>query len=148
MPNFTFDGIPTRVLIGNDQEWSVRSVESVLVPLGCEVLRAFTGQQVIDVATRMQPDLVLLDTQLPDIHGFEVCRRLRSDAVIGVATPIVMTTSGPSGRAQRLEALRAGAWDFLAEPVDVDLLLPRLATFVEARRSLQRQRQPDGVLGG
>ena len=134
--SLTFDGSPARVLIGNDQEWSARSLESVIVPLGCEVIRAFTGRQVLDAAQNNVCDLVLLDTQLPDIHGFDVCRQLRSPAFLGAGTPIIMTTSGPAGRAQRLEALRAGAWEFLAEPMDVDLLLPRLSTFIEARRAL------------
>lgn len=134
--DFGFGGLPTRVLIGNDQEWSARSLESVLGPLGCTITRAFTGQQVLDAARTVSPHLVLLDTQLPDIHGFDVCRRLRQPELLGATTPIVMTTSGPSGRTQRLEALQAGAWDFLAEPVDVELLLPRLATYVLARRAL------------
>lgn len=133
---FRFDGQPTRVLIGNDQEWSGRSLESVLAPLGCQVTRAFTGTQVLEAARRVRPHLVLLDTQLPDLTGFEVCRRLQAPDCLGPATPIVMTTSGPSGRLQRLEALRAGAWDFLAEPVDMELLLPRLETYVRAYRTV------------
>jgi CheY-like chemotaxis protein len=57
-----------------------------------------------------------------------------------------MTTSGPSGRPQRLEALQAGAWEFLSEPVDLELLLPRLLTYVGARRAVAAEPVPDGVL--
>ena len=60
------------ILIANDQEWTARSLESVLAPHGYEILRAFTGQQALDRASAGQPALILLDAQLPDVHGFDV----------------------------------------------------------------------------
>jgi len=121
------------VLIANDQEWSARSLESILAPNGYEVLRAFTGQQTLDHARAAAPDLIILDTQLPDMHGFDICRAIREEAPFGATTPIVMTTSGPSGRAQRLEAYRAGAWEFLGQPLDGEALLLKLRTFIQAK---------------
>jgi PleD family two-component response regulator len=129
------------VLIANDQEWSARSIESVLAPQGFAILRAFTGQQAIDRALSARPDLILLDAQLPDIHGFDVCRRLRDDPLIGHAVPIIITTAGPSGRQQRLEASRAGAWDFLGQPLDAELMLARVEAFVRATDELRRSRE-------
>ena len=79
------------------------------------------------------PDLIILDAQMPDIHGFDVCRMLRDDPRISATTPIVITTSGPSGRAQRLEAYRAGAWEFLGQPLDGEALLLKLRTFVQSK---------------
>ena len=70
---------PPIVLIANDQEWSARSIESVLAPQGYAIVRAFTGQQAIDTAKASIPSLIILDAQLPDIHGFEVCRAIRAD---------------------------------------------------------------------
>jgi PleD family two-component response regulator len=121
------------VLIANDQEWSARSLESILAPNGYEVLRAFTGQQTLEQARAASPDLIILDTQLPDVHGFEICRAIRDESPFGATTPIVMTTSGPSGRAQRLEAYRAGAWEFLGQPLDGEALLLKLRTFIQAK---------------
>ena len=72
----------------------------------------------LDRARATQPDLIILDAQMPDMHGFDVCRALRSDSRFGATTPIVITTAGPSGRTQRLEAYRAGAWEFLGQPLD------------------------------
>src|SRR5206468_11787926 len=97
------------VLIANDQEWSARSLESIRGPSGYSVVRAYTGQQALERARATQPDLIILDAQMPDMHGFDVCRTLRADARFSSTTPIVITTSGPSGRTQRLEAYRAGA---------------------------------------
>src|SRR5687768_10467938 len=129
------------VLIANDQEWSARSLESILGPNGYSVVRAYTGQQALERARTAQPDLIILDAQMPDMHGFEVCRVLRSDPRFSATTPIVITTSGPSGRTQRLEAYRAGAWEFLGQPLDGEALLLKLGTFLESKREVDALRE-------
>ena len=123
---------PPLVLIANDQEWSARSIESVLAPQGYAIVRAFTGQQAIDAALASRPALIILDAQLPDIHGFEVCRTLRAHPSVGPSVPVIITTAGPAGRPQRLEAARAGAWDFQGQPLDSELLLARTEAFLAA----------------
>ena len=129
------------VLIANDQEWSARSIESILGPSGYSVVRAYTGQQALERARTSQPDIIILDAQMPDMHGFEVCRALRSDPRFSATTPIVITTSGPSGRTQRLEAYRAGAWEFLGQPLDGEALLLKLNTFLESKREVDGLRE-------
>jgi diguanylate cyclase (GGDEF)-like protein len=129
------------VLIANDQEWSARSLESILGPNGYSVVRAYTGQQALERARSSQPDLIILDAQMPDMHGFEVCRTLRSDPRFSATTPIVITTSGPSGRTQRLEAYRAGAWEFLGQPLDGEALLLKLNTFLQCKREVDGLRE-------
>ena len=129
------------VLIANDQEWSARSLESILGPNGFSVVRAYTGQQALERARTSQPDLIILDAQMPDMHGFEVCRALRNDSRFSATTPIVITTSGPSGRTQRLEAYRAGAWEFLGQPLDGEALLLKLNTFLQSKREVDSLRE-------
>ena len=131
---------PPLVLIANDQEWSARSLESILAPNGFAVLRAYTGQQALDRARTAQPDLIILDAQMPDMHGVEVCRALKEDPRYSGTIPIIITTSGPSGRAQRLEAYRAGAWEFLGQPLDGEALLLKLQTFIRAKFEIDRVR--------
>jgi diguanylate cyclase (GGDEF)-like protein len=131
---------PPLVLIANDQEWSARSLESILAPNGFAVLRAYTGQQALDRARTAQPDLIILDAQMPDMHGVEVCRALKEDPRHSGTVPIIITTSGPSGRAQRLEAYRAGAWEFLGQPLDGEALLLKLQTFIRAKFEIDRVR--------
>lgn len=128
---------PKVILIANDQEWTARSLESVLAPHGYVILRAFTGQQALDRARSGQPALILLDAQLPDIHGFDVCRTLRSDPLVGPGTPVIITTAGPSGRQQKLEATKAGAWDFFGQPLDGELVLAKVETFLRAADALR-----------
>jgi diguanylate cyclase (GGDEF)-like protein len=125
---------PPLVLIANDQEWSARSLETILGPRGFAVLRAYNGRQTIDMARSIQPDAVILDVRLPDTDGFELCRALYADRHLATGTPVVMTSSDPVTRVQQLAALRVGAWDLMAQPLDGDMLLLKLETYVRSKR--------------
>jgi PleD family two-component response regulator len=125
------------VLIANDQEWSARSLESLLAAEGYGITRAFTAAQAIKQAEAVIPDVIILDRQMPDLDGAEVCRRLRKDPRIGASTPIIITTAGQAGRAQKAEAFEAGAWDFFGQPIDPEILLFKIRTFLEARKAME-----------
>src|SRR5689334_15369680 len=70
---------PPLILIANEQEWSARSLESILGPNGYAVVRAYTGRQTLDLVRTAQPDAVVLDVRMSDMDGLEVCQALRSD---------------------------------------------------------------------
>jgi diguanylate cyclase (GGDEF)-like protein len=129
---------PPIILIANDQEWSARSLESILGPQGYAVVRAHTGRQAIDLAWRTRPDAIVIDSGMPDIGGVEVCRLLRRDARFSASTPIIVTTAGPAARSERLEAYRAGAWEYCTDPIDADALLLKLDTFIASKRELDQ----------
>lgn len=131
---------PPLVLLANDQEWSARSLESILGPNGYAVLRAYTGQQVLELARTAQPDLVIVDLRLPDVSGIDVCRALRDDPRFSRATPIVITSSGASEREQRIAAYEAGAWEYATQPLDGEVLLLRLNNFMQSKREIDRLR--------
>jgi PleD family two-component response regulator len=138
------------VLVANDQEWSARSLESILVPEGYEVVRAYTGRQALDRAREVLPDVIVLDAQMPDLDGFEICRQLRADLRFDAVTPIFITTAGPAGRERRIEAFRAGAWAFYGQPLDGDILLCQFRTFIASKRAfddLNRGTMTDPVTG-
>lgn len=132
---------PPLTLIANSQEWHSRSLESILGPHGYAVLRAYTGKQAIERAQSARPDLIILDTDLPDRDGFDVCRELRADPSISAATPILITSPGHASRQKRLEALRAGAWDFIGSALDGEELPLRLDAFIRARQEVDRARE-------
>lgn len=136
---------PPLALIANDQEWSARSFESILATAGYAILRAYTGTQALERALSARPDVILLDDRLPDVSGLEVCRALREDARIGSTTPILITSSEPSTRRRRLEAFKAGAWQFLRAPLDAEELLLRLDVYVKAKLEADRGRE-EGLL--
>lgn len=131
---------PPLVLLANDQEWSARSLESILGPNGYAVLRAYTGAQVLELAHTAQPDLVILDVRLPDMSGLDVCRSLRDDARVSPSTPVLLTTSGTAERERRLAAHRAGAWEFIGQPIDGEALLLKLHAFMRGKREADRLR--------
>lgn len=132
---------PPLTLIVNSQEWHARSLESILGPHGYAVLRAYSGKQALERATSARPDLIIIDVDLPDRDGFEVCRDLRANPAISACTPIVMTSSGHPNRQRRIEALRAGAWDFIGATIDGEELPLRLDAFVRSKQEADRVRE-------
>lgn len=128
------------VLLVDDQEWTSRSIESILRPKGHVVLKAYTGQQALDLVKKVSPDAVLVDLHLPDIDGVDLVRRLKESDTVHETTPVLMVTSATVGRAQRLESLSAGAWDVLTHPVDPNELILRVDTFVRAKQEADRVR--------
>ncbi len=124
----------------DDQEWTSRSIESILRPKGHVVLKAYTGQQALDLVKKVSPDAMLVDVHLPDIDGIDLVRRLKASPTVHATTPILMITSTTIGRAERLEALSAGAWDILTHPIDPNELILRMDTFVRAKQEADRVR--------
>lgn len=131
---------PPLVLVANDQEWLSRSIESVLGPSGFAVVQAHTGRHALELARRTRPDVVIVDVGLTDIAGIEVCRMLRADPRVATGLPVVVTTAGPAVRAERLDAYRAGAWEYCSQPLDTEALLLKLGNFVRAKRALDQCR--------
>ena len=122
-----------KILIANDNEWAARSLESILAPEGYEVVRVYTGDQAVTRAVELKPDLIILDMQLPDISGFEVCRTLRADCRVGWSTPIIVTTAAVGSRSRVQQAIEAGAWDLQTQPFDAPLFLRRVAVYLRAK---------------
>ena len=128
------------VLLVDDQEWTSRSIESILRPKGHVVLKAYTGQQALDLVQKVSPDALIVDVHLPDIDGIDLVRQLKASPTIQSMTPILMITGGSVTRAERLEALGAGAWDILTHPVDPNELILRMETWVRAKQDADRIR--------
>ena len=82
------DSTPPLILIASDQEWSGRSLETIIGPRGYAVVRAHTGNQVLETARNTHLDALILDTRLPDIDGITLCRQLREQRIISASTPV------------------------------------------------------------
>ena len=132
---------PPLVLIANDQEWSARSLESVLGPRGYAALRVTTSERALELARIAQPDAIILDMALPDLGGRVVCERLRQDPRLPLNVPIICTTSAIASRSEKLDAYAAGAWDLCTEPLDAEVLLLKLDAFVQAKLASDRIRE-------
>jgi diguanylate cyclase (GGDEF)-like protein len=133
-------GHPT-VLLASDQEASSRSLESILVPNGYTVIKADTGAQALERARNAQPDVIILDAILPDQGALPVCRRLRTDPHLTPHIPIVVVSRDHATRRERIDALRAGAWELLGQPLNAEHLVLKLETFARAKIEADRARE-------
>lgn len=129
------------VLVIKDQEWTARSLESILGPHGYAVVKAYTGRQGLSIAQRTIPDLVLVDLRLPDIEGLDLLRRLEHVPTIYPSTPRVLISTGPVSRAEKVEALEAGAWSIIGPPFDSNELILQFRSWIRAKRDADRARE-------
>ncbi len=125
------------LLLVNSQEWTARSVESVLRPAGYAVVKAYTGRQATELAARLRPDLVLIDYRLSDMMGLDTCRAIRDLPTVDPVTPFIIATAVHLSRNERRECYRAGIWDIFSSPFDPVEFLGKLETFLSARRQVE-----------
>jgi DNA-binding response OmpR family regulator len=117
-----------RILIAEDLEENRHALKLLLKLAGYDSLEAADGRAAVDVALREQPALVLMDLSLPELDGLDAVRELRA---AGAKMPIIIVSAydDPETRAR---AHVAGANDYVAKPLDFDLLKQRIAALLGA----------------
>ena len=120
-----------RVLVVDDVPANVKLLEARLSAEYFDVLTAYSGAEALAVCERAECDIVLLDVMMPDMDGFEVCRKLKSNPATH-HIPVVMVTAldQPSDRVKGLEA---GADDFLTKPVTDVALVSRVRSLARLK---------------
>jgi two-component system cell cycle response regulator len=114
----------TRVLVVDDNIVNVRLLEELLKSASFEVATAMSGGAALEQVAQFRPDIVLLDVMMPDMDGYEVCRRIRQDQKTA-RLPVIMITALDK-ESDREMAQEAGANDFLSKPVEEVVLLPAI----------------------
>ena len=121
-----------RILVVDDQPESIRLLHAVLSPRGYSVDSVSSGAEALErFAAEPAPDLVLLDVVMPEIDGYEVCRRIRATPAKELL-PVVMITA--SSGEEKLRALEAGADDFVMKPFDQAELLARVSSLIRIKQ--------------
>jgi DNA-binding response OmpR family regulator len=121
-----------KILIIDDDETTVKLMSVLLERRGFEVIKAFSADDGLRKAYRHQPDLVLLDIMMPDVDGWEVCRRLRDMSDV----PIIFLSARGEIR-DVVRGLEMGADDYIPKPYDNDELVARI------RAHLRRAPKPN-----
>jgi putative two-component system response regulator len=120
------------ILIVDDEYIGRETLQSVLEGEGYELEMAENGFQAIEKAKKLLPDVILLDVMMPGMTGFEVCQRIRSDPQIAEIPIIILTAL--DDRESLLNALKAGADDFISKPFDRFELRARLLGITRLNR--------------
>src|SRR6266496_3764155 len=100
------------------------------------VIQVHSGALARAVAREVRPDVIILEETLPDMSGVDACRLLYADPQIGHYVPILIVARDQPTPAQRVTALRAGAWDFLRYPRNPEELSLTLQVYVQAKRNI------------
>jgi DNA-binding response OmpR family regulator len=128
----------TRALVIEDDPAYARLLRLHLEANGFQVQHVDQGQAGLQALQDFEPEVVILDVVLPDMDGFEVCRRIRQDSGV----PIVMLTNRGEER-HKVHGLMLGADDYVTKPFSVPELLARLTTILRrARRREQVSQRP------
>lgn len=127
-----------KILVIDDEPTALRLISYTLQKEGYEVLTANRGGEGLALAREARPDLVLLDVMMPDLSGYDVSRRLRSDAVTARIPIIMLTAKGQV--TDKVAGFRAGADDYVVKPVDPSELAARV-TAVLSRASTTSEKK-------
>jgi class 3 adenylate cyclase len=121
-----------RILVVDDQRANVEVLAGVLTARGYEVLTATDGEAALEQVRQGNPDLVVSDILMPQMDGYELCRRLRSEPATTLLPVILVTSLDPLQ--ERVNGIDAGADDFLSKPVNWDELFARVRSLLRIKR--------------
>jgi CheY-like chemotaxis protein len=121
--------MPYHILVVDDNDMNLILLARILELEGYQVAMAHNGMEAIRSAEQKMPDLALLDVMMPDMNGYELCRKMRQPP-FSTKIPIVMLTA-MSSETERAQALEAGANDIWSKPFDMDIFRQRIGEFIK-----------------
>lgn len=124
-----------KILVVDDEPLVVASVARMLESSGYEALQATRGIEALKLAKEKKPDLIILDVVMPQMDGFEVLKKLRSDPETKAIAVIMFTTKDNSEDIVR-SMVDLGALDFIVKPFMYEELLDRLRVNIEKRQRM------------
>jgi len=131
-----------QILIADDEPVNVELVDSILRREGFKTLRAYGGEEVLEIVSRTKPDLILLDLLMPHVDGYQVLRRLKSDKEYRLIPIVVLTAFSE----EKVQAFEAGADDFISKPIDRHELLARVKAHLRMKSYLSELEYAESIL--
>ncbi len=135
-----------RILVVDDDPALTEMLEAYLKAQGYRVLITHTGEEGANIAATHLPDLVLLDVNLPDIDGFEVCRRISQDRQARNIPVIFLTDL--SQHLHRVHGLEIGSIDYITKPFDIQELRLRIRNILARTSAFAAENPITGLAGG
>jgi CheY-like chemotaxis protein len=134
-------------MVVDDQPANLKLLEDLLTLQGHAVRSFPRGRLALDAATRSLPDLILLDINMPEMNGFEVCKRLKADDKLSQIP--VLFLSALNGTRDKVNAFQAGGVDYITKPFQVEEVRARVETHLQLHRARQVERELlERTLGG
>jgi DNA-binding response OmpR family regulator len=125
------------ILVIDDDSIVAKSVELSLRHDGFQVSVAHSGVEGLKLARRESPDLILLDIIMPGMDGYEVCRELRADPLLGNVPVLFLTARGKDE--DKIEGFRAGGDDYLTKPFNIDELILRAKAILRRNQPVRQE---------
>ena len=132
--------MPAKILVVDDDEMMRKMVSQVVARQGMEVILASDGLEAVQLAAEQRPDLILMDVMMPQMDGFQACRRIRTNPATAFI-PIILLTAVDTLE-QKVNGFEAGADDYLAKPFEPKELLVRISALLRRYAQLHAEALP------
>ncbi|MDY0325389.1 MAG: response regulator [Candidatus Cloacimonadaceae bacterium] len=125
-------GLSAKVLVVDDLPMNLGLMEAILRKQNYEVVTAESGIRALEILSKTDVDLILLDVMMPEMDGYETCRKIKSQAQTRMV-PVILVT-GLNDHESRLKGIDAGADDFISKPPNVSELVARTKSLIRIRQ--------------
>ncbi len=112
------------VMVVDDELLIRETIRAALEHAGFSVMSVDEGSKALDLILTRKPDLLILDLYMPDVNGWEICRKLKADAA--TASIPVMIFSGSNEPVDVMSGIDAGAYDYITKPIDTEVLVKKI----------------------
>ncbi|MFA6012375.1 MAG: response regulator [Desulfobacteraceae bacterium] len=119
------------ILVVDDTPQNIELLEAHLVPQGYDIVKAASGEEALEILSGNQIDLILLDAMMPNMSGFDVLEKLRSDKKTQLIPVVMITVLNQTD--DRIKAIEAGCDDFISKPFDKHELLVRVKSLLKIK---------------
>jgi DNA-binding response OmpR family regulator len=137
--------MPT-ILNVDDKELNRYIRSQILTGAKYRVVEADGGRRALELCRSLKPELVLLNVNMPDLHGREVCRRIKEECGANTSVMVVHISATATATEDQVRGLEGGADAYLAEPVDAELLLATVRSMLRLHSAERKLKERDAGL--